>query len=227
MIHRQFAEAKRALGYINPDGSLREIKYTLCKSSKTYKMAKSAVNCFINSDSFFRAIVIIQRNETGFNLDYFGQPYEGKAIKEARAYKKFCELLLIHNIQNIQPNGILYTDKLYRCRGDAFCQLITESFGTPNEGYSVGNNKPIFKHIAEVDTSIESYHLGQIGDILQGVILNEIAGSTNKWKVKIRNYVKGQLNLPSLSADYWTQLPKWYLNQKFSKYQIWYWRPVN
>jgi hypothetical protein len=43
IIHRRFAEAKRSLGFINPDGSLREIKYALCKNGKSYKMAKSAI----------------------------------------------------------------------------------------------------------------------------------------------------------------------------------------
>jgi len=86
-------------------------------------------------------------------------------------------------------------------------------------------SKPIFKHVCEVDTSLEDYHLGQIGDILQGVILNELMPGNDRWKRKLRNYVKGQLNLPSLSPDYWRPLPRWYKNEKHPKYQIWYWVP--
>ncbi len=225
IIHRAFVKAKRDAGYVNPDGTVREIKYALCSDSKRYKIAKLAVDCFINSDSFFRAVVVDQRPEAGFNLNYFGRRNERKAIKEARAYKKFCELLLKANIQDIQPNGLLYTDKLTRCRGDLFCQLITELFGTQGEEYSKGGSKPVFKHITEVDTSLEEYHLGQIGDILQGAIINELVPGLNRWKRKLRNYVKGQLNLPSLSADFWRLLPKWYVNQKYPKYQVWYWVP--
>ena len=225
IIHRAFVKVKREANYIHPNGKCREIKYTLCNNSERYQIAKLAVDCFNQSYSFFRAIVIDQRPESGFNLRYFGKSSERKALKEAKAYKKFIELLLKSNLTDIQPNGLLYTDKLTRCRGDAFCQLIKDSFGIAGEGYSVGLNKPIFKHISEVDTSIEDYHLGQIGDILQGVILNELVPGTNRWKRKLRNYVKGQLGIPSLSPEYWQILPKWFQNQKHPKYQIWYWKP--
>jgi hypothetical protein len=225
IIQREFAEAKRNVGFVNPDGTVREIKYSLCTDKRKYEVAKIAVDCFINSHSFFRAIVIDQKPDSGFRLDYFGKPFERKALKEARAYKKFTELLLKSNLPLIQPNGLLYADKLTRCKGDAFCQLITELFGTRGTNYSVGHDKPIFKHISEVDTSLEDYHLGQIGDILQGVILNELKPGDNRWKNKIRNYVKGQLKIPSLLPDYWGILPKWHQDQKHPKYQVWYWRP--
>ena len=184
-----------------------------------------AVNCFINSPAFFRAIVIDQRPESGFSLNYFGRSYERKAIKEARAYKRFTEFLLKYNLADIQPNGILYTDQLTRCKGDLFCQLLRDLFSSVGENYSIGKSKPIFKHIQEVDTSLEDYHLGQIGDILQGVILNELLPTQNRWKNKIRNYVKGQLEIPSLLPDYWQVLPKWYQDQKHPRYQVWYWIP--
>ena len=185
-IHRAFVKAKREVGYINPDGSVREIKYAICSNRKRYNVAKLAIDCFVNSHSFFRAIVIDQRPESGFSLDYFGKFDERRAMKEARAYKKFCELLLKTSVEDIQPNGLLYTDKLTRCKGDSFRQLIMELFGIPGEGYSIGKSKPIFKHIAEVDTSLEDYHLGQIGDILQGVILNELIEGKSKMTAQLK-----------------------------------------
>jgi len=224
-IHKEFVKAKRDVGYVGIDGKVREIKYAMCTNRKRYEIAKLAVDCLKNSHSFFRAIVVDQRPESGFALTYFGKSSERKALKEARAYKKFTELLLKSNLADIQPNGLLYTDKLTRCRGDAFCQLIKDLFGTHGEGYSVGFSKPVFKHVSEVDTSLEDYHLGQIGDILQGVILNELVPGRDRWKKKLRNYVKGQLNLPSLSPEYWRTLPRWYKSQKHPKYQIWYWAP--
>lgn len=223
-IHKAFLKAKRDIGYINADGSAKEIKYSYCNSRKRFEIATKAVDCFKDGKSFFRAIVIDQRPESGFNIGYFGNRNEPRALKAARAYKKFTELLLKSNIPSI-PNGILVTDRLTRCRGDAFYQLISELFGKYGEGYSKGRTEPVFRHVQEVDTALEQYHIGQIGDILQGVILNELKPCKNRWKRKLRNYVKQELNLLSLLPDYWKPLPKWQQDQQHPKYQIWYWTP--
>ena len=83
----------------------------------------------------------------------------------------------------------------------------------------------VSRHIQEVDTALEQYHVGQIGDILQGVILNELIPVGNKFKRKLREYVKKELALPSLERDYWLPLSKQEQDKKHYKYQIWYWRP--
>ncbi len=222
-IHHDFLQAKRNKRYIKRDGTTKEIKYSTCNNSKRYKVAQRAVDCFKDSQSFFRAIVIDQRPESGFNLDFFGRPDEPKKIKDARAYKKFTELLLKSNITT--TNGVLLTDKLSRCKGDAFLPLIREAFGTPGVEHSQGRNEPIFCHIQEVDTALEQYHVGQIGDILQGAILNELVPARNRFKRKLREYVKKELGLPSLEQNYWLPLSKWEQDAKHHKYQIWYWRP--
>ena len=165
-----------------------------------YTIAEKAVDCFINSPSWFRAIVIDQRPNEGFSLDFFGRPGEPRALKEARAYKKFTEMLLRSNIGNI-TNGTLLTDRLTRSKGDAFLPLITDLFGTPDNGYSSGRRGPIFRHIQEVDTAVEQYQVGQIGDILQGVILNELIPTKNRHKRRLREYVKQCLSLPSLGRN--------------------------
>jgi len=223
-IHKDFLHAKQDERYFKHDGSVREIKYNYCVNRKRLRVAKRAVDCFQNSQSFFRAIVVDQSPQSGFNIDFFGNTYEPKAIKDARAYKKFTELLLKSNISTI-TNGVLLTDNLTRCKGDAFLALITELFGTAGVGYSSGRSEPAFRHIQEVDTALEQYHVGQIGDILQGVILNELVPAQNPYKRKLRQYVEEQLGLPSLGRDYWQSLAKWEQDQKHYKYQIWYWSP--
>jgi len=222
-IHRDFLQAKRNKKYIKKDGTAKEIKYSTCIDAKRYKVAQRAVDCFNDNESFFRAIVIDQRPKADFNLDFYGRPDEPKKIKDARAYKKFTELLLRSNI--ITTNGVLLTDRITRCKGDAFLPLIREAFGTLGAEYSQGRSEPVFRHIQEVNTALEQYHVGQIGDILQGVILNELLPTKNRWKRKIRDYVKKELGLPSLSQNYWQSLSKWQQDQKHFKYQIWYWRP--
>jgi hypothetical protein len=223
-IHRIFRQEKRDKNYLHPDGTVREIKYSHCITHYHYQIAKCAIDCFKNSSSSFRAIVIDQNPNAGFSFDYFGTPNEHRAIKEARAYKKFTELLLCSNMVNIS-GGTLYTDRLTRCKGDAFISLITELFGDINGKYSKGKVEPVFKNIEEVDTALEQYHLGQIGDILQGVILCELIPPKNRWKRELNKYVKRQLNLNSLGQVYWQNLPKWKQDLIHPKYQIWYWQP--
>lgn len=224
-IHRAFWEAKRKRGYIDSDGKVKEIKYNYSSTHYLYTVATEAVDCFVESLSWFRAIVIDQRPSQGWSLDHFGMATEAKAIKEARAYKKFTELLLKSNISSF-ANGVLLTDRLTRCRGDAFLALITELFGTPGAGYSSGRRTPIFRHIEEVDTALEEYQVGQIGDILQGVILNELVPTKNRYKRKLREYAKGQIGLSALSPSYWEKMPKWQQDLQHSKFQIWYWKPT-
>lgn len=223
-LHRKFLKAKQAKRYIRSDGKVKEIKYSYADTPYLYSVAVKAIDCFVDSSATFRAIVIDQRPSSGFNLDRFGASYEPKSLREARAYKKFTELLLKSNIPSIL-NGVLLTDKLTRCKGDAFMSLIKELFGTPGCNYSAGLSVPIFRHIQEVDTALEEYHVGQIGDILQGVILNELIPTKNRWKRKLREYAKQQLGLSSLGPDYWRGLAKWGQDLRHPKYQIWYWEP--
>jgi hypothetical protein len=222
-VHENFLKRKQDEKYFKTDGTSQEIKYNYCVNNKRFRIARSAVDCFKESSSFFRAIVIDQRPQSGFNLDYFGRPDEPKKIKDARAYKKFTELLLKSNISF--TNGVLLTDRISRPRGDAFLSLVREDFGTAGAKYSRGKNEPIFRHIQEVDTALEQYHVGQIGDILQGVILNQLVPAGNKFKRKIREYVEAELALPSLGQDYWLPLSKSEQDVKHQKYQIWYWKP--
>lgn len=221
-IHRDFLEEKRTERYFKKDGSVQEIKYNYCRNRKRLRVAISGVDCFKASSSYFRAIVVDQRPEAGYDLNFFGKPYEPNSLKKAKAYKKFAELLLKFNIPEIR-NGVLLTDRLTRCKGDLFVPLMKELFGTPS--VEVGN-EPVFRHIQEVDTALEQYHVGQIGDILQGAILNELVPTVNEYKYKLREYVKGQLELPSLGRDYWQSLSKREQDQKHPKYQIWYWSQI-
>jgi len=219
-IHRAFLEEKQNLNYLRPDGTAQEIKYNYVTDNKRYNIAKKAVDCFFNSQSFFRAIVIDQRAESGYDIGYFGKIHEPRALKEARAYKRYMELLLESNTISVS-DAVLLTDRLTRCRGDACLELIKERFGKVLDEMKC----PIIKEVREVDTALEQYHTGQIGDVLQGVILNELLPTQNKWKRNIRDYVKSKLITPSLGPEYWEKLRKWEMDQRYPKYQVWYWQP--
>ena len=220
-IHNALRDLKRNQGYVDKHGLGREIKYNYCSDHSHYVVAAGTVDCFMDSDAWFRAIVVDQRPESGFDLNRFGRPDEPTALKNAKAYKKFTELLLRFNTSTF-TNGVLLTDRMTRYKGDAFPALINELFGESDAGYSMGKAAPIFRHIQEVDTALEQYQLGQIGDILQGVILNELVPTQNRWKRRLRHYVEKALGVETLGRDYWSSLPKWKQDQIHPKYQIWY-----
>ena len=113
--------------YCERDGSWREIKYNNCYRECDYDVASAVVDLFMDSEAWFRCIVIEQ---AVLDLDRFGGTYETDALKRARAYKKFCELLIGHNSQDIEQ-GVLLTDRMTRCRGDRFVEVMSDAFCRP------------------------------------------------------------------------------------------------
>lgn len=222
-IHSAMLEVKRDRHYVDASGQPLEIKYSISGNRRRYEVARECVNCFVSSQSWFRAIVIETRRGT-FDLNYFGRAFEADAMKWARAYKRFAELLLSYNSANIE-NAVLLTDRLTRTRGDLFLELMREGFSQPGIGFSTGKTQPIFRHIQEVDTALPAYQVGQVGDILMGVIVNALKPTVNRYKTRLRNHVTGALSLPSLQATYWQGLPKWQADAIHPKFGIWYWRP--
>ena len=223
-IHKSFLAAKRDLGYVDSNDTVKEIKYSYCSTNYLAKVASRGVDCFAESDSWFRAIVVDQRPESGFDLGFFGRVDEARPLKEARAYKKFTEMLLMRNSAGI-TNGTLLTDRMTRTKGDSFIKLITDLFGS-SAGVRSPDGEPVFSSVSEVDTALEQYHVGQIGDILQGVVLNELVPTKNRYKRRLREYVKERLGLTSLLPNYWDKLPKWKKDLIHPKYQLWYWKPT-
>ena len=225
-IHRPFRQAKIREGWVDSNGECKEVKYSSCTSPRLLRLAVAGVEAFMQSDSVYRCVVIDEREEYGWSLNYFGKPSERKALKAARAYTKFAELLLKSNSADI-TNGTLLTDRLTRCRGDQFLSHLELLFGQDGI-HSVGKEAPTFKHVADVDTALERYHVGQIGDILTGVILNELipaTGKRGKYKGKLREAVKELVGVPSLGKVYWEALPKYRQDVLHPKFQVWYWSP--
>ena len=222
-IHQSFLAAKKRLGYVDANGAAKEIKYSYCSTNYLFKVAAGGIDSFAESDSWFRAIVVDQSPESGFDLRHFGRSNESTDLKQARAYKKFTELLLRDSCPGI-TGATLLVDRMTRTSGDAFLTLITELFANPDGAYATQGN-PTFSSVGEIDSALEQYHVGQIGDLLQGVVLNELIPTRNRYKRKLREYVKDRLSLPSLHREYWAGIPKWKANQTHPKYQLWYWRP--
>jgi hypothetical protein len=223
-LHRDMLRAKQRANYVDGLGNPLEIKYTTANIPRRYKVARECINCFVSSASWFRAIVIDTNASSDFDLSYFGKAHERDALKMARAYKKFAEMLLSSNCVDVE-NGVLLTDRLTRTKGDLFLELMRANFCQAGAGFSTGKSQPTFKHIQEVDTAYPPYQVGQICDLLMGAILNSLKPTRNEYKTRLRSHVIRSLALPSLDPAYWQSMPKWKAERKHPKFVVWFWRP--
>jgi len=220
-LHREWLKVKKNFGAIGKDGRALEIKYSNCTTKKREKICCEAIDIFIKSTSYFRAIVI---DQNVMDLNYFGKRSEENKIKMARAYKKFAELLLSHNTDNIY-NGVLLTDELTRCNGDEFMEIMRRDFCNLDGQHSNDNSKPTLKEINDISSHLENYHVNQINDILIGSILNNLKPTSKEYKNNIRKYLIKNLNVKNLLPDSWNKYSKSFVEEYYPKFSIWYWRP--
>lgn len=220
-LHRRLSEIKRNHGYLNSDGSLKEIKYNLCFCIENFNICRGIIDSFLESTSWFRAIVV---KSDFLDLSYFGRPYETVEIKKARAYKKFAELLIAHNTENTF-NAVLLTDRLTRCNGDEFIERMKECFSMPGVMYSINQTVPTLKHIAEVESSLEQYHVIQVCDLLTGCVLNNLVPTVNQYKNSIRLHLVGKLGVKNLLPESWSSYSKTFAQAFLPKFNVWYWKP--
>jgi hypothetical protein len=219
-LHRRLKEIKNEECFNKDDGSPRELKYSRIKNAKSLRVAQKAIDAFMHSTSWFRCVVIKQDL---INLDYFGKPQESDAIKYARLYKKFAELLIGHNTDNVL-SAVLLTDQLTRCKGDEFIEVMKQEFCIPFGNYSENSHIPRLKDVMDIQSHLEQYHVCQINDILAGCVLNNLK-PTHKFKNQLREYLIQGLNVKDLLPGSWSHYSKTYLEQYYPKFNVWYWEP--
>lgn len=220
-LHREWMKLKRESGYIGNDGHVLEIKYNNCINLKRQRICCGAVDIFMKSTSYFRAIVIDQDK---LDLSYFGKKSERNSIKMARAYKKFAELLLAHNTENIY-NGVLLTDELTRCSGDKFIEIMKQDFCIKSGKYCDDDSKVTLREITDIKSHLKEYHVNQINDILIGSILNNLKPTAKEFKNNVRRHLVKSLEVEDLLPSTWDKYSKRYVEEYYPKFNIWYWKP--
>lgn len=222
-LHRAFRRVKVEEGYVLPSGEVKEVKYSQLLTPRQLRIAKAGVDLFLGSDAWFRCIVVDQRTESGWSLDDFGRPEESNAIKKARFYNQLTEMLLRNGIQGVS-NGVLMADRMTRCAGDDFLRRISDEFSSPS---GPSSSEPSIRAVVEVDTALEVYHLGQIGDLLTGAILNDLVepkSAKSRYKREFKTYVKDCIGVPSLGPDYW-DVPENKAEELHPRFQARQWNP--
>ena len=220
-LHRKIKQLKHAHNFRNPDGSWIEIKYNTCFSEERFAIYKEVLNAFFDSTSWFRCLVVKQSE---LDLSFFGKQHEEEAMKRARAYKKFAEMLIAFNVQDTVQN-VLLTDNMTRCKGDEFLERMKEIFCVQEFAHSQGKHTTTLKEIKEVDSSLEQYQVIQVCDLLLGCVLNDLIPATNPWKNEIRKYLKTSLGIDSFSSSFWGKFKKHELEVSYPKMNVWHWKP--
>lgn len=222
-LHREWLEVKKKFGAMGRDGQALEVKYNNCTSKQRELLCCAAIDIFMKSTSYFRAIII---DQSIMDLNHFGKIGEKNKIKMARAYKKFAELLLAHNTENIY-NGVLLTDELTRCNGDRFIEIMKQDFCIIGGTHCNDNSKPTLKEIRDIKSHIQDYHVNQINDILIGSILNNLIPTSKDHKNNVRLHLIKCLGVNNLLPESWNIYSKNFTETFYPKYSIWYWKPGN
>ncbi len=226
-LHKQVRGILARNAYTLPDGTFKEIKYTRCQNSKSFRVCKEAIDAFIQSDGHFSCIAI--KTDNTFDLELYGRPDEPAKVKKERAYRSLVEELLKRNLEHMS-NAILFLDKMSRCEPATFMELLKAQFSTPGSGFSKDSKHPKIRHIQDVVSGAEGYELMGVCDLLQGCILNnlipiEATGKKNKgsiYKNRIREYLITKLGVSDLLPQTWSNATtkKSKIFQKFNVHYV-------
>ncbi len=221
-LHRKISEIKTNHNFKFSDGTYKELKYNECYNQKAFDVAKDVIDAFFESTSYFRVIVIEQWAQW-FDINKFWSPWDEKSIKFAKMYKKFTELLIKHNTENLY-NWVLLTDELTRPKTDIFFTLMEDLFCRVWVNHSAWKKEPTLKEIKEVSSSLEQYQLLQITDLLMWCVLNHLQPTQNRFKTEIANYLAWKVGNKFTQND-WNKYSKTYVETFWPKFNIWYWNP--
>jgi hypothetical protein len=193
-------------------GCRSEIKYNFCKNATRLAVARSVIDAFMEDTAYFRCVVVDQH---GFDYSVFGRADEPLALKQARAYKKFAEMLLDKHVIDVE-HAVFLADDMKRCNGDEFLDRIRERFNPPG-------GKTTFRHLAEVSSRLEQYQCLQVCDLLLGCVLNNLKPTTKETKNEIRQYLCQRVGVPNCLLTTWRNIPLATATNPETKFHVWYW----
>jgi hypothetical protein len=189
-----------------------EIKYNRCKHPATLRVYQQVIDEFVADTAYFRCVVVQQ---CGFDYSWFGHAGEPVALKRARAYKKFAEMLLHPHVSQFE-NAVLLADRLTRCRGDEFLERIRDRFNLPG-------GKKTFRHLDEVSSALDQYQCLQVCDLLLGCVLNNLKPTIKPTKNELRQYLCSSLGVRDFLLTTWQDVSLATARDPKTKMNVWYW----
>ena len=211
--YRQFA----------PGHSFSDVKYSRSGDKFTSAIYREIIDLFAGNLAWFRALVV-DTSLPGFSWSDFGGQDTPRSLTRVRAYSRLTELLLERNLQGVQ-DAVLLADSLTEAAGDNFIEYISQRFSIlPNETWPAPDAAlPTLRYVQRVDTSLPIYQLGQMCDVLLGIVTGGLVHPTNSNKLELIQYAQDTLNIPSFEADYWSALPDIPAGETIPKFNIWHW----
>jgi len=103
--------------------------------------------------------------------------------------------------------------------------VMKQEFCTPYGKHSMGSKFPTLRDVMDIPSHMEQYQVNQICDILMGCILNNLVPSRKREKVLLRQYLVSKLGVKNLLRESWGHYSKRYVEERWPKFNIWYWMP--
>ena len=167
----QIEDIKAKYRRFTPGHSFSDIKYSRSGDDFTRAVCQEMIDLFIRQPAWFR-VLVADTTQPGFSWRHFGEAGTSRKLAKTLAYNWLAELLLKSALPGI-ANAVLLADDINATAGDDFIQRIYRSFGAASG--PAGAAPPPIRYAERVDTSLPRYQLGQMCDVLLGVVTGDLA----------------------------------------------------
>ena len=220
--NRQLEAIKDKYRRLTPSHSFSDVKYSKSGENFTFAVCREIIDLFTDQPAWFRAMVL-DTALPGFSWGIFGGRGTRRNVTKARAYSRMTGLLLQRNMEGV-ADAVLLADSVTPMTGDDFVPYLSGLFSTEPNLAAPSSVAPRIGNIQRVDTGLPEHQLGQMCDVLLGVITGDLAPPTNRNKKALIQYAKEALGIPSFGPDYWLSAPERQPGAPIPKFDIWHWR---
>lgn len=218
----QMEEIKNKYRQFAPGHSFSDVKYSKTGDDFTFAICKEIIDLFISQAAWFRALVL-DTSLPGFSWSIFGGRGTRRSLTKARAYNRLVGMLLQHNLEDVE-DAILLADSLTPMAGDDFVSYISGLLGPGANFTAPASATPAIRDVQRVDTSLPGYQMGQMCDVLLGVITGDLAPPANRNKRELVQYAKDALGIGGFGPDYWHNAPERQPDETNQKFHVWHWQ---
>lgn len=224
-LHAELLATKQRLAYLNTGAkSARFAEFSLkhCRNPKAASVGKAFADAFIKHDCYFRSLAF---DWSQWHGKYFGKPFDADALKKRRAYKKWCELLIHGETQNLNHSD-LYLDELRIVRQYDVLNELQLRFTKNYKG-----DTPWIRKFVHAKSWQDEHQCLQLCDLLTGAVYRALAGADGHAKEVVTHLETTLLQFPSPKPiklgheSYWRGFHKSTLTQHFPKFSQWIWTP--
>lgn len=220
----QMEEIKNKYRQFAPGHSFSDVKYSKSGDDFTFAICKEIIDLFISRAAWFRALVL-DTSLPGFSWSIFGGRGTRRSLTKARAYNRLAGMFLQHNPEDV-ADAVLLADSLTPMAGDDFVSYISGLLGPGSHFTEYALAAPPIRDVQRIDTSLPSYQMGQMCDVLLGVITGYLAPPENRNKRDLVQYAKDALRIGGFGPDYWLNTPERQPDETNQKFHVRHWQAI-